>query len=82
MGNKESNWKVGLVIGIVIIIFMGIWVGIVGHYAISNSNVSEDDMRSMNPVAMFVVLVLGCIGISLIICVKREESTEDNPVKR
>ena len=77
---KENNWKVGLVVVLVFIIVTGVWVGIIGHYAISIA--SEEEVRQMNPVATFIVLVLGCFGLGVIISVKRDGNKKENPVER
>ena len=80
MMNKENNWKVGLVVGLAVIIVFGVWIGVVTHYTISN--ISEEQARQFNPIATLLVFILICVALMVIMIVKRNGDEDENLLLR
>lgn len=78
--NKENNWKVGLVVGLAVIIVFGVWIGVVTHYTISN--ISEEQARQFNPIATLLVFILICVALMVIMIVKRNGDEDENLLLR
>lgn len=79
MKKENSNRKVGLIVGFVLFVVLGSWIGLVGYYSISN--VSEEELRQINPAMGILALILLIIPIMIIIAITRKEK-EENLIKR
>lgn len=79
MIDMKKGDKVGMIIMLVLIIVIGGWIAIVSSYVYSN--VSEEEVKQLNPFGIVASFIAICVALMCILLIKRPEK-EEKLIKR